>query len=132
MKKLILISGLCVAGLSQAEPRPLPPIIDHSSYAQKSAYENQGSANQSTLSMLAQMNSLQTEIQQLRGLVEQQKHELSRLKKRQQSIYSDMNSRFQKLTPTAGGVSSDILTHGDLAIPVAKRQAAAPVMPFVK
>ena len=126
MRKLILIPGLCMAGLSQAEPRPLPPIVDHSSYAQKNAYANQGSANQATLSMLNQLNSLQTEMQQLRGLFEQQKHELSNLKKRQQSIYADINSRFQKLTPTVGGASSDVLAHGDLAIPVAKRQAAAP------
>lgn len=132
MKKLILISGLCMVGISQAEPRPLPPIIDHSSYAQTSAYANQGSANQAALSMLAQVNSLQTEVQQLRGLVEQQKHELSNLKKRQQSIYADMNNRFQKLTPVVGAVSSDILTEGDLAIPTAQRQAAMPVTPFVK
>ncbi len=132
MRKLILISGLCLTSLSQAEPRPLPPIIDHSTYVQNSAYTMQGSANQATLSMLTQINSLQTEIQQLRGLVEQQKHELSNLKKRQQSIYADMNSRFQKLSPSGGSTSSHNLTEGDLAIPVADRRAAVPAGSFVK
>ncbi|NOQ17432.1 MAG: tol-pal system protein YbgF [Methyloprofundus sp.] len=128
MKKLIFISSLCMTSFSHAEPRPLPPIIDHSTYGQSSNYENQGTTNKATLSMLSQINSLQTEMQQLRGLVEQQKYELSNLKKRQQSIYIDMNSRFQQLTPASGG----ILTEGDLAIPIAERRAAVPVSPFVK
>ncbi|MDC9727969.1 MAG: tol-pal system protein YbgF [Methyloprofundus sp.] len=132
MKKLLLVAGLCFTGLSQADSRPLPPIIDHSSYAQQAAYSNQGTANQATLGMLNQITSLQTEIQQLRGLVEQQKHELSNLKKRQQSIYADMNSRFQKLSPVGVIAPSDVLTEGDLAVPVADRRSVVPAASFVK
>ncbi len=132
MKKLFLISGVCLAGVVQAEPRPLPPIIDHSSYAQESAYKNQGSGNQATLGLLNQIMSLQSEVQQLRGQLEQQKHELGNLKKRQQSIYADINDRLQKLAPANTAGSTNILSSGDLAVPIAQRQAKKPVASFVK
>jgi len=132
MEKLFLIGGLCLWSIAQAEPRPLPPIVDHSSYAQESAYKNQGSGNQATLGLLNQITSLQSEVQQLRGQLELQKHELDNLKKRQQSIYADINDRLQKLTPVNATGSTDILTSGDLAVPIAQRKAAAPVSSFVK
>jgi len=132
MKKLFLLSGLYLVGVVQAEPRPLPPIIDHSSYAQESAYKNQGSGNQATLGLLRQITSLQSEVQQLRGQLEQQKHELDNLKKRQQSIYADINDRLQKLMPANTVGSTNILSSGDLAVPIAQRQAKKPVASFVK
>jgi len=132
MKKLFLMSGVCLASVVQAEPRPLPPIINHSSYAQESAYKNQGSGNQATLGLLSQITSLQSEVQQLRGQLEQQKHELGNLKKRQQSIYADINDRLQKLTPANAAESTNILSSGDLAVPIAQRQTAVPVSSFVK
>jgi len=127
MKKLFLISSVCVAGIAQAEPRPLPPIIDHSSYAQELGYKKQGSGNQATLGLLNQVTSLQADVRQLRGQLELQKHELDNLKKRQQSIYADINDRLQKLTPSNANAagSTSVLSSGDLAVPIAQRKAAS-------
>jgi tol-pal system protein YbgF len=130
MKKLVLISGLCLTSLSQAEPRSLPPMIDYSNYVPKSTYAGQGSSNQATLGMLNQVNSLQTEIQQLRGLVEQQMNELSNLKKRQQGIYTEMLRRFQKIaSANANSIASrDVLITEDSTDPIAKSGGVEPVV----
>jgi hypothetical protein len=55
-----------------AESKTLPPIINNSTYANGAAYSAQGAANQPMLQMLGQIEALQTEIQKLRGMAEQQ------------------------------------------------------------
>ena len=97
MKKIFLITGLCSLTMACAETGPLPPIKNNSTYANGAAYSGRASPNQSMLEMLGRVESLQTDIQQLRGLAEQQAHEISNLKKRQQKIYVDIDERLQQL-----------------------------------
>lgn len=106
MKNLYLavlcLQSITLAGGAYAEPKQLPPIINNSTYASGASYSSQASSNQSMLEMLGQVESLQTEVQQLRGMVEQQGHEISNLKQRQQNIFSDLNARLQQLETGAG------------------------------
>lgn len=120
MKKLVLITGLCVCCAAYAEPRTLPPIINNSTYANGTSYTGGGSSNKTMLEMLGRVESLQNEIQQLRGLVEQQTYEINNLKKRQQNIYSDIDVRLQQLE-TVGGIENNRSEKENTFAPVAEK-----------
>ena len=117
MKKIFLIIGLCSLSMACAEKGPLPPITNNSSYGNGAAYAERTSSNKAKLEMLGRVESLQTDVQQLRGLVEQQTHEISNLKKRQQKIYIDIDERLQQLETTTV-VANNISEHDSLAVPV--------------
>jgi len=120
MQKLFsLILATASISLAVAETRPLPPIINNSSYANGASYASRAPSNQPMLQMLGRIDSLQTEVRQLRGLLEQQKHEIDSLKKRQQNIYADINARLQHLET---GKMIGATSHENLAVPVAQRQ----------
>ena len=102
MNKLFLLLALGVCSGAYAESRQLPPIINNSTYANGAAYSAKTSANQPMLEMLGRVESLQTDIQQLRGMIEEQSHEINRLKQREQNIYADMHARLQQLENAAG------------------------------
>jgi tol-pal system protein YbgF len=63
--------------------------------------QGQGSG-QSTVELLNRINELQSEVQSLRGLVEQQAFEIENLKKSQRDKYVDLDSRLSRIE--AGGV----------------------------
>lgn len=128
MSKFYLLIALCISGLAHAESRKLPPIINNSSYTSGAAYMDQASANQSMLEMLGRVESLQTEIQQLRGLIEQQSHELTLLKQREQNIYADINMRLQQLESASGiPVGAAVTAKPEtLNIPVKQTKVSAP------
>jgi len=121
-KALILVCS--VSAVVHAETRPLPPIINNSTYANGASYSGGSSSNKPMLEMLGRVESLQTEVQQLRGQVEQQKHEITNLKKRQSNIYADVNQRLQRLE--GGGaipITQRKKSPENLAVPIAQRRA---------
>ena len=60
--------------------------------------QNQGQgAGQSTVDLLNRIDDLQSEVQSLRGLVEQQAFEIEELKKRSRDQYVDLDSRISRL-----------------------------------
>jgi tol-pal system protein YbgF len=62
-------------------------------------------ANQSTVELLNRINELQAEVQNLRGLVEQQNFEIEQLKNRARDQYTDLDARLTRLeggAPPAG------------------------------
>jgi len=121
MKKIItLLIGLLVGSSVAAEPRPLPPIINNSSYANGAAYANRVTSNQPMLEMLNRLEGLQNQVRQLRGLLEQQNHDILNLKKRQQNIYADVNVRLQQLE-TGHTLTANIAGQEKVAIPAVKR-----------
>jgi len=133
MKKLaIAITALSALQTVQAEVRPLPPVINNSTYMDGSQYvSTRTPSNKPMLNMLSRIESLQAEIQQLRGLVEQQSHEMKNLMRREQNMYKDINDRFQALESVATVPSSVDVNYAkkpkiklgeNLAIPLAERQ----------
>ena len=131
MKKLCLIISLCISGVAQAETRKLPPIINNSTYANGAAYSSQTSSNQPMLEMLGRVEALQIEVQQLRGMVEQQHHEINNLKQRQQNIYADMNTRLQQLE-TGAGISVGTAKPAVLAAPTKHSKTPVPAPSSIK
>ena len=60
--------------------------------------QNQGQGSgQSTVDLLNRIDDLQSEVQSLRGLVEQQAFEIEELKKRGRDQYVDLDSRISRL-----------------------------------
>lgn len=59
--------------------------------------QSQGQGGQSTVELLNRIDDLQSEVQSLRGLVEQQTFEIEELKKRSRDQYVDLDSRISRL-----------------------------------
>lgn len=93
---------LCACTGVYAESKKLPPVIDNSTYPGGSAYSSSRSAKSSSSSsgmyeLIGRLEQLQQEMQQLRGVVEEQSQKIIDLKKRQGNIYSDLDQRIQDL-----------------------------------
>ncbi len=96
--KFLLFLPICVS--VYAEPRVLPPVIDKSTFSGASAYAGTTPSNNAMYEVLGRLEQLQLEVQQLRGLVEEQGQAIVNLKKRQGNIYSDLDQRLQALSST--------------------------------
>ena len=95
--KYLLLLPFC-ANIA-AEPKPLPPVIDNSTYPGGSAYAAGGKPSNGALyEVLGRLEQLQSEVQQLRGVVEEQAQIIEELKSRQSNIYSDLDQRLQALS----------------------------------
>ncbi|KAF3981726.1 MAG: tol-pal system protein YbgF [Methylococcales symbiont of Hymedesmia sp. n. MRB-2018] len=92
MEKIAVIF-LCICSSVYAESRVLPPVIDNSTYPATSA-----PSNHTIHEVLGRLEQLQSELQQLRGIVEEQSQTIVGLKKRQGNIYSDLDLRIQELS----------------------------------
>ena len=89
---LIASSGL------YAESRVLPPVVDNSTYPGGASYSASAPSANSMYEVIGRLEQLQHEVQQLRGVVEEQSQTISDLQKRQDNIYSDLDQRLQALT----------------------------------
>lgn len=113
MKKSLFLM-LCACSSVYAESRVLPPVIDNSIYPAGSNYGSAAPSANAMYEVLGRLEQLQHEVQQLRGVVEEQSQTIDDLKKRQGNIYSDLDLRLQEL---AGGksVSKTDFTEPDTA-----------------
>jgi tol-pal system protein YbgF len=68
-----------------------------------------GQGGQSNLELLNRIQELQTEIQALRGLIEQQAFEIEGLKRRQREQYIDLDTRIGRIEGRAPGTSVESL-----------------------
>jgi tol-pal system protein YbgF len=69
--------------------------------------EPAGSTRQTLVDLMLQLETLQTELRQLRGTVEVQTHEMERLRRRQKDLLADQDRRLRELE-RRGGVSSSM------------------------
>lgn len=76
-------------------------------------------------SLLSKLNDIQTEIQQLRGKLEIQSHELERLKEQQLAYYNDLDQRITALS--SGKKPSLSLDNNDVTPTPAATPAIAPI-----
>jgi len=92
--------------------------------------QGQGSG-QSTVDLLNRIDDLQSEVQSLRGLVEQQAFAIEELKKRGRDQYVDLDSRISRLEGNPAPVSSAPPSEPTAAIAPGQIQdlPAAPVVP---
>jgi tol-pal system protein YbgF len=96
MKKIAFIL-FCACSSVYAESRVLPPVIDNSTYPAGSVINSSAPSNNAMYEVLGRLEQLQSEVQQLRGVVEEQSQIIVDLKKRQGNIYSDLDLRIQEL-----------------------------------
>ncbi|WP_198242980.1 tol-pal system protein YbgF [methane-oxidizing endosymbiont of Gigantopelta aegis] len=94
-KKLLLLLSL-ISNVN-ADVRPLPPVVDNSMVSNGAQYTHAAPANGVVFELLGRIEQLQREVQELRGMVEEQGYQLSELKKRQNNIYTDLDQRLQAL-----------------------------------
>lgn len=85
----------------------------------------QGNTSEQTLELLNRINQLQSEVQSLRGLVEQQGFEIESLKKRSRDQYLDLDSRIGRLegnplAPDPAAVAEQGVTLPGNAAPLAE------------
>lgn len=141
-KRLLLM--LCFCNSVFAESESLPPVIDNSSYysgdyANQTAapaqvnggtvtYSNKGanSAN-AVYEVLGQLEQLQKELRQLSGTVEEQAHELAEIKKRQTTMYDDIDQRLQSVESAKG--TNAAAPAAEVSVPVAEASSPAPAAP---
>jgi tol-pal system protein YbgF len=98
MKKILLLSVF--SSVAFAQPKPLPPVIDNSSYPGGNPMTGTTGtpSNNALYEVLGRLEQMQIEVQQLRGIVEEQAQVIEDLKTRQGHIYSDFDQRLQSLT----------------------------------
>jgi len=89
---------LCACSSVYAESRALPPVVDNSIYPGGSGFSSPAPSANAMFEVLGRLEQLQHEVQQLRGVVEEQSQTIIDLKKRQGNIYSDLDLRLQELS----------------------------------
>lgn len=98
------------------------------------AHEDTPSRQAHTLNRINRFNTLQRELQELRGQLEVQAHELKTLKEQQLTFYKDLDSRLQasKSEPLAPATTSPIMRpptgtlQNQAPLPLIEAQTAAP------
>ena len=70
-------------------------------------------ANQGLLEMVQQLQSLEVEINRMRGEMEVQNHALEQLKKRQRDLYTDIDRRIQRLENPLSGATGAAAGEGE-------------------
>lgn len=87
-KRALLMLGL---GMATAAPTPAAPVGNGGAY-QAAASDN------AIFEVLGRLEQLQSEVQQLRGMVEEQSQTIADLQRKQSNMYSDLDDRLQTLT----------------------------------
>lgn len=121
---------LCTfSGSLFAQGMPLPPVRDQSAYPAAVANAPKPSAASTLYEILGRLEQLQVEVQQLRGQVEEQAYTITELKKRQNTIYSDLDQRIQSIE-TGSAVAPTISEAAPASAPppVEPAPAVAPVV----
>lgn len=81
-----------------AEPKALAPVVDYSSYPSGSTNQANAPTSNALYEIFGRLEQMQMELQELRGLVEEQSNEIQTLKERQENMYSDLDGRLVELT----------------------------------
>ena len=113
MKKTSLVVLLSACGIVYAE---LPPVIDHSSYPPSAAPTNPANvpSTNTLYELMGRLEQLQTEVQKLRGKVDEQSYRIDELKKHQSTMYSDFDERLQSIENKTNGTDLSVdETQGD-------------------
>jgi tol-pal system protein YbgF len=104
-------------------------------YPAANAYAQPAATDNAIFEVLGRLEQLQSEVQQLRGMVEEQSQTIADLQRKQSNMYSDLDDRMQALTaggqaapsPTPAPAPADTAVSGQAA--VAAAQPSAPAVP---
>lgn len=120
---LMLCTGVFAGMPTQAAP------VNGGGYPGQSTYgAPAGNSDGAIFEVLGRLEQLQSEVQQLRGLVEEQAQTIADLERKQGNMYSDLDDRIQALTTAAGASAGQPTTAQPQPAPAtAGSTAAAPV-----
>lgn len=103
MAVTLVVTAMASAALAQSSQRL--SLADRVARLEQQAAGQGG--GQSTLELLNRINELQSELQTLRGLVEQQAFEIDQLKRRQREQYIDLDTRLGRIEGGAVGLETE-------------------------
>ena len=84
--------------------------------------------SQSLLQMMERLDALQLEVQQLRGQLEEQQHQMESAKERQRELYLDVDRRMSRLEREGGGAAPLPPTSGSETPPLTTGNRIAPAV----
>ena len=133
---LLMLVGCGFFAESNAQP------INNAGYS-GAVQQSNGPGDSAIYELLSRIEQLQSEVQQLRGVVEEQSQTIHDLERKQTNMYSDLDGRMQALTPAntqppasavpAGVAASSVqpqpATAGTAPVSAAQSQAQAAVQP---
>ena len=129
LRALLLGAATCLSvSLANAQApiidagQPLNPAADKSAASGQSAGGGSAMGN-----MVIQLQSLQQEVMQLRGIVEDQGHEIETLKQQSLDRYNDLDQRLGRLQGGAAPAPAAAATPVDASAAPAPNPTAAPV-----
>lgn len=128
---LIACAGLMVGQLAAAAPM-------NGGYPGQPTYGAPSSSDGAMFEVLSRVEQLQSEVQQLRGMVEEQAQTIADLQRKQSNMYSDLDDRMQALsgsqavsaaTGTAAAAPVAVATPAASPAPTAALPAQVPAVP---
>ena len=91
-------------------------------------FVSSASAQDFSADSIYQLQQLQDEVRQLRGLVEQQQRELDRLRERQRDQYLDLDTRIPSLGVFHSATMPAVVTRTWTLMPRVRRSTLAPLL----
>mgnify|MGYP001091585790 FL=1 len=107
---ILVLLGLGVANSSSAveiERRQINSYQTQPPSNSSRGNQTQSSANNSLWELYQQIQSLQNEVLELRGLVDQQNYAIEQLKSKQKQLYTDLDQRLQASSSQSASVNED-------------------------
>lgn len=121
-KNALLI--LCVSGILISTN-----ALSANNYSDVNAQQMPAQSENAMFDLLARVEQLQAEVQQLRGMVEEQSQTIADLEKKQKNMYADLDGRVQSLATPAPAQPQVVSGQPAVAVPVPSVQA--PTSPAV-
>ncbi len=123
MNNKLIVFAFLLSSAANAEQKALPPVIDQSTYY-SGVNRTVAPSNNAIYEVLGRLEQLQLEVQQLRGVVEEQAYLIEQLKSRQSTIYTDLDQRLLDLTGGALPVAVQPVAEGaDNVVPEAATES---------
>lgn len=103
-KRALLMLGLGLGFCAEAQAAP----VNSAGYPAANGYAQQAAAptDNAIFEVLGRLEQLQSEVQQLRGMVEEQSQTIADLQRKQSNMYSDLDDRMQALTAGTQGAQA--------------------------
>ena len=120
-KHALLMLGLGFGLCAGAEAAP----VNAAGYPSANGYAQSAPTDNAIFEVLGRVEQLQSEVQQLRGMVEEQSQTIAELQRKQSNMYSDLDERMQAMS---AGTQP---TPASAAQPAAAEATPAPAAPVV-
>lgn len=115
VRNLLMLGTLVPGFVLHAAPVPVvEAAVGESEYRQSTSRVTGVTSTSSPASLIYQLELLQQEVQELRGIVEQQQYQITQMREEQRDRYLDLDRRLSQFnqSPGSAGTSSVAAQHG--------------------